>query len=253
MASISSITHSMNNIILKDEEEGGLALEDNGGHDQSNQSPGFIAKLCLVGRFIAEGPLDFLAMQQTLAALWKPGKGVFIRELDANLFLFQFYHDIDIKRVLDGSPWTFNRKALIISRMQNGENPRCVKLNALDLWDQIYDLQPGFMLDRVFKEIGNYIATYVESCQKNFHGVWKEYVGVRVTIDLSKPLKRRMKVRKIGDEWFWINFKYENVPTFCFICGLLGHSDRYCGRLFDTPKIEIIKPYGIWKKAPFRR
>lgn len=48
---------------------------------------------------------------------------------------------------------------------------------------------------------------------------------VRVAIDVCKPLKRRMKIRKDGDEWFRINFKYDNVPTFCFICGLIGHSE----------------------------
>lgn len=77
--------------------------------------------------------MDFQAMQQTLAALWRPVKGVYIRELDVNLFLFKFYHEIDIKRVVEGSPWTFNRKVLIISRMQEGVNPRCVPLNSIDL------------------------------------------------------------------------------------------------------------------------
>lgn len=67
---------------------------------------------------------------------------------------------------------------------------------------------------------------------------------IRVTIDLSKPLKRRMKVKKSGSVWVWITFKYENVPTFCFICGLLGHSEKFCNKLFDTPEEDIVKPYG---------
>lgn len=62
-----------------------------------------------------------------------------------------------------------------------------------------------------------------------------------------------MKVRKSGSEWFWIVFKYENVPTFCFICGLLGHSDKFCSKLFDNPDSEIVKPYGSWMRAPLRR
>lgn len=109
------------------------------------------------------------------------------------------------------------------------------------------------MSERILKLVGDYIGGYIESCPRNFVGVWKEYMRVRVTADLAKPLKRRMKIRKTGDEWLWINFKYENVPTFCFICGLLGHSERYCGRLFDTPEHEIVKPYGIWMRAPLRR
>lgn len=76
---------------------------------------------------------------------------------------------------------------------------------------------------------------------------------VRVTIDLSRPLKRRMKIRQSGDAWYWITFKYENVPTFCFICGVLGPSDKLCSQLFVTPEHEILKPYGAWMRAPFKR
>lgn len=247
------ITHAMNNVFLEEEEEGGIAIGEenaveNGGNAYSND-----AKLCLVGRFLTEGVLDFQAMQQTMAALWKPGKGVYIRELGVNLFLFQFYHEIDIKRVIEGSPWTFNRKVLIISRMQEGLNPRCVPLNKIDLWVQVYDLLPGFMSERILMEVGNQMGTFVCSCPSNFKGVWREYIRIRVTLDLSKPLKRRMKLRKTGNEWFWINFKYENVPTFCFICGLLGHGEKFCSQLFEKPESEISKPYGAWMRAPLRR
>ncbi|WOH09154.1 hypothetical protein DCAR_0728609 [Daucus carota subsp. sativus] len=62
-----------------------------------------------------------------------------------------------------------------------------------------------------------------------------------------------MKVRKTGNEWSWITFKYENVPTFCFICGILGHSDKFCSRLFEVPEKEISRPYGVWMRAPLRR
>lgn len=62
-----------------------------------------------------------------------------------------------------------------------------------------------------------------------------------------------MKIRKTGNDWFWILFKYENIPTFCFFCGILGHSDKFCSKLFDTPTEEISKPYGPWMRAPLRR
>lgn len=89
--------------------------------------------------------------------------------------------------------------------------------------------------------------------KKFFRRMERKYLRVRVTIDLAKPLKHRMKIRKTGDGWEWIMFKYENVPTFCFICGLIGHSEKYCSYLFDTPESEIVKPYGVWMRAPLRR
>lgn len=87
-----------------------------------------------------------------------------------NIYMFQFYHEIDIKRVISGSPWYFNRKMLIINRIKDGENPRCVKLNSIDLWIQVHDLQAGFMTERILKEVGNYIGVFVGLCLRNFTG-----------------------------------------------------------------------------------
>lgn len=145
MASSSSLIEAMNNVLLEEEEEAVLAIEEE--EDLVNQQlfSGYNAKLCLVARFLTEGRVDFPAMQHTMAALWKPGKGVYIKELDAKMYLFQFYHELDVRRVIEGSPWSFNRRALVISRMEENVNPRCVRLNSLDLWVQIYDLRSGFM------------------------------------------------------------------------------------------------------------
>lgn len=141
---------------------------------------------------------------------------------------------------------------LLLNRVNKGENPWEIQLHHLSLWVQIYDLRPGFKSEKILTDIGNYIGTFVASCPKNFMGLWRDYLRVRISIDIRKPLKRRMKIRKGNDE-FWATFKYERLPQFCFICGMLGHADRFCHRLFDTPAEEIVKPYGVWMRAPDRK
>lgn len=78
-------------------------------------SNGFEANFCVVGRFLTEGYVEFPAMQHTLAALWRSGKGVYMKELETNLYLFQFYREVDVRRVMDGSPWSFNRRVLVMT------------------------------------------------------------------------------------------------------------------------------------------
>lgn len=117
-------------------------------------------------------------------------------------------------------------------------------INKLDLWVQLHEMDPGFMSLRVVKDVGNYIGTFVESDTNNFVRVWRDFLKVRVTINIDKPLKKRMKLRKFEKQWCWANFKYEGVPTFCFICGLIGHSEKFCARIFDAPMEMIEKPYG---------
>lgn len=46
------------------------------------------------------------------------------------------------------------------------------------------------MSENIKKEVGNYVGTYSESCPRSITGVWKDYMRVRVAIDLSKPLRK---------------------------------------------------------------
>lgn len=154
---------------------------------------------------------------------------------------------------MEGCSWSFNRRALLMARLKESENSRCVELNTIDLWVQIHDLKVRFMTEKILIGVGNYIGSFVGSCPNNFVGFWREYMKIRVSIYLSNPLKMRMKIKKTRDDWFWINFEYENVLTFCFICGIIGHSEKFCNRLFITPENEITKPYGAWMRAPLKR
>ncbi|KAK1360188.1 hypothetical protein POM88_044662 [Heracleum sosnowskyi] len=213
MSSTDSLIQSMNMVTIEDEEEIGYEIIAEEQEQPSQYFQGFNPKLCVVGRFIVE---------------------------------------VDIRRVMEGCPWSFNRRALVMSRLKDGENPRSVVLNSLELWVQVYDMKPGFMSEKILQGIGNYIGHHVSNCQSNFNGVWKEYMRIRVSINLNNPLRRRMKMKMNGEEWFWVNFRYENVPMFCFICGIVGHSEKYCSKLFEHEAEEITKPYGPWLRAPFR-
>lgn len=94
------------------------------------------------------------------------------------------------------------------------------------------------------------MGVFVKTDPMNNNGLWKWYTRIRVTMDVEKPIKRRMKVKREGGAWSWINFKYERISTFCFVCGLLGHSERDCGIVYDNPEKEIERAYGVWLRAP---
>ena len=54
---------------------------------------------CLVGKFFTEKPINFTYMKNTMAGLWCPIRGMCIKDVDHNLFLFQFYHHLDVRKI----------------------------------------------------------------------------------------------------------------------------------------------------------
>lgn len=72
-------------------------------------------------------------------------------------------------------------------------------------------------------------------------------------MDVRKPLKRRMKIRKTGEGINWANSKYERLPTFCLFCGMIGHSISFCESFFDYPDKNVEIFFGVWLRAPNRR
>ena len=52
-----------------------------------------------------------------LRNIWKRAKGLVIRDLDTNLFVFKFSSDVDKDYVLNKGPWVFDGHILLIQQM----------------------------------------------------------------------------------------------------------------------------------------
>ncbi|EEF30381.1 conserved hypothetical protein [Ricinus communis] len=72
-------------------------------------------------RFLTEKPIKFSFMKQNLASLCRPVEGVCIREISSTLFLFQFFHEIDMKRVINSGPSTFEQHLLLLKQLEQDE------------------------------------------------------------------------------------------------------------------------------------
>lgn len=71
--------------------------------DLEVEEEGVDTRWALVGRFLSNIPFDFNVMKNMMAGLWQPGKGMYVKELGNNWYLFQMGHEIDISRVIEGS------------------------------------------------------------------------------------------------------------------------------------------------------
>lgn len=96
---------------------------------------------------------------------------------------------MDLNKVLAGGPWAFEQNALVYKRMIETEDPQEIQLNDMDIWVQVYDIPRGFISEKVLENMGNFIGKFVKTDPTNFNGGWKQFVRIRVRMNVLKPLK----------------------------------------------------------------
>lgn len=112
--------------------------------------------------------------------MWRPVLGMRVKEIRPNLFIFQFFHERDVSRVIDRGPWGFENYTLVSKRLDADDIPEKIPLFFLDIWTQIYDLPCGYMSEKIAGLIGAYLGTFVTSDPNNFLDGWRSFLRIRV-------------------------------------------------------------------------
>ncbi|MFQ6664581.1 hypothetical protein Gotur_031645 [Gossypium turneri] len=128
----------------------------------------------LVGCFLTTSTIHFPAMKSTMANLWHPIKGVRICDLGEKRYLFQFFHAMDMNRVLKGSPWTFNNHLLVLYKLELGEDPLQIPLVLTHFWVQIYNIPTGLFSDILAVQLGNFLGNFM----KMMSLLWEKEIGI---------------------------------------------------------------------------
>jgi 14-3-3 protein epsilon len=237
----------------------GLSLHDEGEEgfcfDFEEEEEDDIVDLrwCLIGRFLCERTIHFNSMKVRMADLWKPVKGVTIKEAAAGKFLFHFNHPMDMEAVLNGGPWTFDNNMLLLERVRLGMQIEHIPLNHVNMWVQIHDIPMGLMKEKYGIQFANYIGKFVEYDKNNNSSFWRQYMRIRVQIDVRSPLKKNTKVKNREGEWCIVKFKYEKLGIFCFVCGIMGHAENKCAVLFSKELDDGIREWSAEIRADPRR
>jgi hypothetical protein len=205
---------------------------------------------CLVGKVWMGRKANKEAFTTVLSRIWRILNGVTFKELDDNIWLFEFKDIDDMRRVLAGRPWSFDRQILVLNEFDGTTPPSQMAFNHSPFWVQIHDMPLLCMTKGIGTKIGESMGCLMEVDLAGDGAGWGRCLRIRVEIDLSKPLERGRALKFEGKS-HWVPFKYEKLPMFCFECGRVVHGVKGCpvprpSRLHSTSDA---KAWGVWLRA----
>ena len=214
-----------------------------------------IGKNCAIMKIMTQKSISFNALRKNMRMLWKTNKWVNFSELEAELVLVEFGDGKDKKKILDISPWNFEKQLVIIQEFEGELTPMEMELKWSPFWIQIFNLPLMSRTKETGWAIGSSLGEVMEVDVPDSGVIWGKCLRVRVRIDATKRLIRGKKITIEGGEARWVQFKYERLPNFCYHCGLLSHALKDCPEPSDTGRLsEVGLQYGAWLRGdPFGR
>ncbi|XP_058727315.1 uncharacterized protein LOC131598755 [Vicia villosa] len=172
----------------------------------------------LAGKLWTENSFNAEAFKSTMVSVWKLKNQVETQDLGKNLFLFKFATKRDLEFVLRSGPWSFDRSLLVLNRISGEEQSAELNMHFASFWVRIYELPLNLRSESMARKIGSVLGEFEE-----------------------------MDTREVC--------RNGRLPTFCFVCGRLGHQMKDCESLEDLSEegFEEIEEqdlnYGQWLRA----
>ncbi|TXG72599.1 hypothetical protein EZV62_001178 [Acer yangbiense] len=184
---------------------------------------------CLVGKVLTGKKINREAFKGLIEQIWSPYGQVEVELVGDNVFMFYFINRADRDRVWRRGPWHFGNSLISLEKTSGLGNVANIEFNRADFWIQIHDIPILCMNRRTARWLAEQIGEVVEILSES-RECWGNFLRVKVRIDISKPLKRWLRL-KLGasKEIIVVGLKYERLPEFCYACGRIGHGIKECG------------------------
>ncbi|RYQ87864.1 hypothetical protein Ahy_B09g095407 [Arachis hypogaea] len=205
----------------------------------------------LVGRLMADRKFSAGTLEAALLAIWRQPVGFKVLDHGGNVFQFFFEKEIEMIRIENGAPWLFKNYILNLKRWKGEDSMVETEFLKVPIWIQLWGLPEHCKTKELGRKLGRVMGEVMDVDLFILRGKEEQIVKVQIGLDVTKPLRRSMKIAGGDKKVIELQVKYEKIGNFCYYCGFLGHEARGCSKFFEDSaagKVDEEK-WGPWVRA----
>ncbi|KAJ4826614.1 hypothetical protein Tsubulata_002208 [Turnera subulata] len=157
-----------------------------------------------------------------IAFLWTPQGGFQVINLDNDYFLVRFEKREDYSNALSEVPWLIQGSYLTVQTWVPGFDVQTVPTKAT-VWVQIAKMPVEWYKQDVLSTLSAQIGKPIRIDINTLEAERGKFARLAIEVEFSKPLVGWVEI-----EGRWFKVKYEDIPDFCFTCGVIGHVQEHC-------------------------
>ncbi|KAK9942560.1 hypothetical protein M0R45_008218 [Rubus argutus] len=182
----------------------------------------------LMGALIADVLPNIGGIKGSLRASWRSFGGVQISHMRRNIFSIKMTQ-VEAHKVLEGGPWHVENHHFNVMPWAPDWTINDVPYYLVTYWVRITGLTPEKMIESNARLIGSEIGEVLELDHTSPEDAFlRGYLRIKIRLDSRRSLPTGFWLPVSKHSSSRVEYIYEGLHTFCWRCGMLGHSMDDC-------------------------
>lgn len=187
--------------------------------DESQIEDG-VGNHCLVGNFL-DGKMAMPLLYATARAVWKVQGKFSIKQL-GSCYLFEFEDEATKLKVLEGGPYFFSRRYLVLEEWKRMLVPSKNHPSSIPVWIKLHRLPLEFWNHVAFSKIASAVGKPIYVDEATAQKKRLDYARICVEIEAGEELPSDISI-SVNAESVMVGVEYQWLPPKCEKCKVFGH------------------------------
>ncbi|KAM0839243.1 hypothetical protein ACQ4PT_060444 [Festuca glaucescens] len=187
------------------------------------------SRFLAVGVFLSMLAITSKNVVESMRRVWRIRGHMESSQLADRRFILEFSKEGEFLHVTKGGPWSYREDAVLVDVLMEGQDPAMAQFTTVPIWTQFRKIPFYLLSKQLARRLGRKIGSFIYIDNNARGDICEKFIRARVHLPIDQALQRWITLLdEVTNEDVIVYVHYERMPTFCFICGFIGHTDMTC-------------------------